>query len=287
MGAVSYEAVPDENDALCDALRYRDIVLDENGCDSNNLAPMSDDDDTAMKQTMKDTEVKFEGWDTEDPAWLPIPSSTSYTPPYCTASCARRPLLRVSHVIISRTARLVALCGARIDTMLRIRHGALPCFHFLFSDSELRPYFEAMVEVKAHGMRKLHALVTRHTLHFTRHTSHPSQHYSRNPLWDDSNDTDGSDCIWARHLLALERVEREDALSAAATSSAATSAVCLSAHAKEPDYSNIVVFIIIHFAKRCSVSFHIFHMSKRSWTRVLCLGARRANPTMYAFHRRD
>jgi hypothetical protein len=162
MGVLSYEAAPDEEEATCNAFRYRGIVLDEDGCDSNRLESASDDDDkTASENVRAATEIKCQGGEAEDPSWLSVPSCIAYTPPYFTASCARRPLLRISHVIISRTARLVALCGARIDTMLRIRHGALPCFRFLFSDSDLRPYFDAMVEVKM-----------RRTYHTSRHTSH-------------------------------------------------------------------------------------------------------------------
>ena len=149
MGTRSYDDVVEEDGEACDKLRWRGIELDADGCDRNTML-----DDTALDAEAADDEDDAAASDADgDNSSTLIHPSTSlaslvpYTPPYFTAACAHRPLLRVVHVIISRTARLVALCGARIDTMLRIRHGALPCLQFLYSDHKLRPYFDAMTEV--------------------------------------------------------------------------------------------------------------------------------------------
>ena len=154
MGTRAYDDVVEEDGEACDKLRWRGVELDADGCDCNTMphdtalhAEAADDEDDEAGDDEDDAAAGDADGDNSSTLTQPSTSLAPYTPPYFTAACAHRPLLRVVHVIISRTARLVALCGARIDTMLRIRHGALPCLQFLYSDHKLRPYFDAMTEV--------------------------------------------------------------------------------------------------------------------------------------------
>ena len=164
MGSRLHDAVLDESDALCEEMRWKDVVLNADGSDSNALpdddASPADADDAPIADAVSD----FLAASTFS---LPTATLTTYSLPYFTAACAQRPLLRIIHIIISRTARLVALCGARLDTMLRIRHGALPCLQFLYPDNKLRPYFDAMVEV-GHTVRPTSNLTPHTPLRTTR-----------------------------------------------------------------------------------------------------------------------
>lgn len=140
MGTRSYDVDADEDEEECNKLRWRGVEFDADGCDCNVLPNDSEVGDDAADHDVAPDEIASALQDT-------TVSPATYTLPHFTAACAYRPLLRITHIIISRTARLVALCGARIDTMLRIRHGALPCLQFLYNDHNLRPYFDAMTEV--------------------------------------------------------------------------------------------------------------------------------------------
>jgi hypothetical protein len=153
MGARTHKAVSDEDDAACDKLRWRGIVLDADGSDANVFprhgeSPTVDADVDDTAEPNRDQESAAPVCTFHHPAL----SKPAYILPHFTAGCSRRPLLPVIYIIISRTARLVSLCGRRIDTMLRIRYGALSCFSFLYAHHELRPFFDAMVEASLHAI---------------------------------------------------------------------------------------------------------------------------------------
>ena len=241
MGTRSYDVNADEDEEECNKLRWRGVEFDADGCDRNALS-----DDSEVAADAADHDVAPD----EIPSALQgsTVSPATYTLPHFTAACAHRPLLRVTHIIISRTARLVAVCGARIDTMLRIRHGALPCLQFLYSDHNLRPYFDAMTEVTLCLLRVCllcDRLAPRaswciKSCKWPQYSYH-CQHYTRCPSWQDPNDTNGSDCQWAKYLLKLER---DDACSSAAQAAAANLQT-----PKGPDFANLLVrpYILQHF----------------------------------------